>query len=482
MLAITSASEKRHHLRYGNTQFRYASIYVVITFAVLLFLNIYCSETSQGMFYRGKETSMIDRCLRTGSDISELDVLNTSTVSSVISDSLSQRMTRIIVTDAVGAAIYDSNTESPLLGVPVTFAEILRALAGYDVFSSSYHDGAMVSKAATPVYSYGALVACVYMTEYDSTQGSLIQSLQYNILSITIILELTVILYSMWFSNAFSRRIKRILSSMRIIREGDYSHKVVMGGRDELTALGEEFNDLTDKLQSAEQQRRQFVSDASHELKTPLASIKLLTDSILQNDMDMGTVREFVGDIGNEAERLNRMSQKLLSLSKSDTMEDSECEIAYMAPAVERVIKMLEAVADSNDVEIVKDLCNDSPVLILEDDLYQITFNLVENGIKYNSHGGKLFITLTREQENAVLTVADTGVGIPEDSLAHIFKRFYRVDKARSRKSGGSGLGLSIVKNMVERNNGMITVESKVGEGSVFTVKFPIFDTEEDTP
>jgi two-component system phosphate regulon sensor histidine kinase PhoR len=117
--------------------------------------------------------------------------------------------------------------------------------------------------------------------------------------------------------------------------------------------------------------------------------------------------------------------------------------------------------------------------LILEDDLYHIIFNLMENGIKYNSAGGSLNVSVHRDNDNAVLTVRDTGFGIPAESIEHIFERFYRVDKARARKTGGSGLGLSIVRNMVERNHGRIHVASIVGEGTCFTVTFPIFDTEE---
>jgi len=116
---------------------------------------------------------------------------------------------------------------------------------------------------------------------------------------------------------------------------------------------------------------------------------------------------------------------------------------------------------------------------MMEDDLYQIIFNLIENGIKYNIPNGKLTVSLRRCEDTAILQFSDTGVGIPEDALNHIFERFYRVDKARSRKTGGSGLGLAIVRSMVERNHGQIQVESTVGQGSVFTVSFPIFDTEE---
>ena len=152
----------------------------------------------------------------------------------------------------------------------------------------------------------------------------------------------------------------------------------------------------------------------------------------------------------------------------------------YLSPTVDRVVRMLSALAQENNITIETDLANDSPILILEDDLYQIIFNLVENGIKYNTGGGKLTVSLHQNDDNAVLQVRDTGVGIPEDALEHIFERFYRVDKARSRKSGGSGLGLSIVRNMVERNHGQISVESKAGIGTTFTVTFPIFDMEVD--
>ena len=116
----------------------------------------------------------------------------------------------------------------------------------------------------------------------------------------------------------------------------------------------------------------------------------------------------------------------------------------------------------------------------MEDDLYQILFNLVENGIKYNVPGGALSVELSRVADDAVICIRATGVGIPEDALDNIFERFYRVDKARSRKSGGSGLGLSIVQNMVQRNRGRIEVSSTVGKGTCFTITFPVFDTEEE--
>lgn len=426
---------------------------------------------------------MVEKCQLAAAEIATLDVLNTTNVAEAVNKMDSLRVTRLLVTDYTGMVLYDSYTADSSLGSYALLPEVAQAMdgvTGNDVFSWQYRDGVMQSQVATPIVSLGGIVGSVYMMEYDAEQGALIQSLQQNVLSITLFLEVIVILFSVIFATGFSKRLRRVLSSMRIIRGGDYSHRVAMGGNDELTFLGDEFNQLTARLQTSEGKRARFVSDASHELKTPLASIKLLTDSILQNDMDGATVREFVSDIGNEADRLTRMTQKLLSLSRIESQEDGDCEITYIAPTIERVVRMLTGLAEQSNIQIELDCQQDCPILILEDDLYQIIFNLVENGIKYNRPGGTLTIRVFREDDNAILQVADTGVGIPEDALSHVFERFYRVDKARSRSSGGSGLGLAIVRNMVERNQGTIHAESVLGQGSVFTVSFPAFDTEED--
>ena len=479
-MVIISANNKTTYRGYGKTQFRYAMTYVAITFVVLLFLNIYCSITCQQLFYQSKKASMIEKCMLVSDEIAALDVLNHTSVTGVVSQLESLKVTRMLVTDQFGKILYDSTDTA--VGSYAMYPEIITALSdgGNDVCTWNYHDGSTDSRAATPIVYYGVTVGCVYITEYESVQGAMIQSLQKTVLQITLLLEIIVTIFSIAFSNTFSRRLNRIMTSMRIIQEGDYSHKVNMGGNDELTILGNEFNDLTERLQTSEQKRSRFVSDASHELKTPLASIKLLSDSILQYDMDLETVREFVGDIGDEAERLNRMTAKLLSLTKAEGVSNEETEIILMAPTIHRVVRMLRPNALKERIALHLELEEDTPILILEDDLYQIVFNLIENGIKYNQPGGSLTIHLRRDEDNAVLEVSDTGMGIPEDAIDHVFERFYRVDKARSRQSGGSGLGLAIVRTIVQRNRGEIHVRSQMGKGSTFTVIFPAFDTEVD--
>ena len=477
-MAITSKSESPAFRRYGSTQLRYAMSYVAITFCVLLFLNIYCSKATQDLFSQSKKTAVVEKCLMASEEISRLEVLNQETIRDTLDAMTSLKYTRLVVTDSTGNAIYDSLNQA--LGQYLLLPEILDALACNDVFFWEYGDGVTKSRAACPILSHGLTVGCVYLLEYDAEQGQLIKTLQVNVLQITVMLELFVLIFSLIYATQFSRRLKRITNSMKIIQEGDYTHKVSMGGNDELTLLGNEFNDLTERLQTSEQKRRRFVSDASHELKTPLASIKLLTDSILQNDMDGETIREFVGDIGDEAERLNRMTAKLLSLTKVDGQIHEESEIICMGPTIRRAARRLSVIADQAGIDVHLDLENDTPILILEDDLYQIVYNLMENGMKYNVFGGSLTVRLSREEDNAILEVTDTGMGIPEEALGHIFERFYRVDKARSRQSGGSGLGLAIVHAIVERSRGEIHVTSQMGKGSTFRVSFPAFDTEVD--
>lgn len=440
----------------------------------MLFLNLYISKSSQDMISKNKEATMIERCHLIAAEIQALDVITPDIVTTAVQKMGTLRVSRVIVTDSNGLAIFDSLHSDSAVDCNILLPEVVRALGGYDVFISDYQDGKMFSRAAAPIMSSGALLGCVYLTEYDATQGALIASIQRNMLTITIALEFAVVLFSLLLSRAFTKRVNHLIFSMHTIREGEYSHRVDVKGNNEIAILGQEFNELLTRLQAMEETRKQFVSNASHELKTPLASIKLLSDSILQNEMDMATVREFVEDIGNEADRLNRMSQNLLSLSKADANLISGIEITEISSVAQRAVRMLSPLANIHDVKIQMQLTEICPILTSEDDLYQIIFNLIENGIKYNKPGGNLYITLQRAADTATLTIKDEGNGIPEESLPYIFDRFYRVDKARSRSTGGSGLGLSIVKELVYKHKGEIAVESAVGAGTAFTLHFPV--------
>ena len=453
---------------------------MLITSLVLIFLNIYSATTTRKLMFQAKYASAQDKIQLVVSSFSGVDTLSSETVDQVISVLGDINVTRIIITDGEARALYDSSVSQNSTGKLILLEEVVQALSGNDVFHCVYHSGALESYAAMPIMAYDEPVGCVYIMEHDAEQGQIIANLETNILRSSLFLEAAIVIFSIIFSLMGSRRMRKILTSMRLVREGEYSHKIQMRGSDELATLATEFNKLTDKLQESEAAQRQFVSDASHELKTPLASIKLLSDSILQNEMDEDTMREFVTDIGNEADRLTRMTQKLLALSRSEDAGAQDHEVVDAGEVVSRVFRMLVPLADNRSIRLTGQLDPDCTVLCFEDDMYQIIFNLVENGIKYNQENGSVHVTVHHTEEEVVVSVVDTGVGIPPDAIDHIFERFYRVDKARSRQAGGSGLGLSIVHELAARNYGVIRVSSELGRGTCFTASFPYFELDKE--
>jgi len=190
-------------------------------------------------------------------------------------------------------------------------------------------------------------------------------------------------------------------------------------------------------------------------------------------------VREFVTDIGAEAERLQRTTEKLLDLSRLDDDVHVMPEPVDVKQVAVDALVLLRPLADERDVRIRCELEDGCVVMATVDDMFHIIFNLMENAIKYNVPGGSVFLELRGSDESINFTVSDTGIGIPEDETYNIFGRFYRIDKARSREAGGSGLGLSIVHDAVATHGGSIAVGQNKPQGSVFSVTFPRPDEDE---
>ena len=453
---------------------------MVIALLALFFLNIYSATNTRELMFQAKYASVQDKVQVVASSFETADTLSSETVEQVILALGDINVSRLLITDAEGKILHDSSVSQNAAGKYALMEAVAQALEGNDVFHCTYRSGALQSYAAVPIMSRRSPIGCVYVMDFDAEQGEIIANLERNILRGSWILLGGMIVCSAVFSMVSSKRMRKILTSMRLVREGEYSHKIQMRGDDEYATLATEFNKLTDRLQESQATQRQFVSDASHELKTPLASIKLLSDSILQNDMDAATMREFVADIGSESDRLTRMAQKLLTLNKTEAAVELEHEVVDAEEVVSHVFRMLIPLASRRKIQLTGDLEHGCLVLSAEDDLYQILFNLVENGIKYNRDGGSVHVTLRRTEDDVTVTVEDTGMGIPLEAQEHVFERFYRVDKARSRQAGGSGLGLSIVRELVARNLGTISVASIEGSGTRFTVVLPYFDMDRE--
>jgi signal transduction histidine kinase len=355
------------------------------------------------------------------------------------------------------------------------FQEAVLALRGKDVFQSVYEGGAFCSGAASPVVYRNAIIGAVYLYEYDNQQGMVLQQLQLTLGRISWVILGAALLLGVVLARTVTLRISRLLAATQSLQEGEYTHRVKIQGNDELTLLADQYNKLTQRLQETDEVRRRFVSDASHELKTPLATIRLLTDSILQSSgsMDEETMREFVSDIGQEAGRLNRITEKLLSLTRLDSGQTLRRDPVALDEVTGAVLHTLAPLAESKGITFETQLPADCVILSAADDIYQVIYNLVENAIKYNCPEGLVRVLIGHEDDRVFLRVEDTGIGIPESEREKIFDRFYRVDKARSRAAGGAGLGLSIVRDTVHRYGGWLSVSPRVGGGSCFQVTFP---------
>ncbi|MCI8419508.1 MAG: HAMP domain-containing histidine kinase [Oscillospiraceae bacterium] len=446
-------------------------------------MNSYPLVVSQDLVFRAKRTTLLSSVSAINTAVSGLGELTEENVKEALDAVEPDGISRAIVTDRSGRVLYDTREVGSAAGHYVFYTELVQALRGDSAMYSVYKEGAFHSSAAQPVLYRNQIVGGVYVYEYDTQQAALLESLQRNLLTMSAAAAALVLVLSMVFSRSITRRLVSLQGAIRGVREGAYNRRAVLEGHDEFAQIAGEFNELVDRLQETENARRQFVSDASHELKTPLAAIRLLTDSILQNrGIDSDTALEFVSDIGQEAERLSRITEDLLRLTRLDSGIAEAPARVEVVPVLDRVLRMLRPVAEEKEVSVQVEADGDAAVIAAAGELHQILYNLAENAIKYNRRGGFVRIATQLGAEATTILVEDDGIGIPEGDLDNVFKRFYRVDKARSRAAGGTGLGLSIVSDTVSRRGGSIRAERREGGGTRFVVTLPCLEAEEEKP
>lgn len=243
---------------------------------------------------------------------------------------------------------------------------------------------------------------------------------------------------------------------------------------DELERLSVALNRMIARLEESFQYIRRFTADASHELRTPLTVLRGELEAMAQKPHLDGEVRDTVGSSLEETERLSRIVESLLAISRLDAGE-AQVERTYfdLAELAATTTEQMRLLAEDKDIKLDVEV---NGVVLFEGDparIKQVIVNLVDNAIKYTPEGGEVRVSVQAENNHAVLQVEDDGAGIPAAALPHIFERFYRVDKARSRQMGGAGLGLAIVKSIVTAHGGQVTVESDEGRGSRFRVTLP---------
>ncbi|MFN8522721.1 MAG: ATP-binding protein [Chloroflexota bacterium] len=258
----------------------------------------------------------------------------------------------------------------------------------------------------------------------------------------------------------------------RVAATGDVNVRVPTPDGGEIGRLSRSFNRMIERLRSLLASQQQLLADTSHELRNPLTVIRTNL-GLLRRDLDAETRFEVVDETEAEADRMSRLVADLLLLAREDGGEAVEHERLDLGVVVEQAAARARTLAGGREIRCERPT---EPVLILgdRDRLLQMLTNLLDNGIRHTAERDEIALGLAQQAGEAVLTVRDTGEGIPAEHLPRIFDRFYRVDKARSRELGGTGLGLAIVKHIAEAHGGSVSVTSALGQGATFTVRLPL--------
>lgn len=290
------------------------------------------------------------------------------------------------------------------------------------------------------------------------------------------IMMLLILGVALLLANLMVKPLNKVTMAINEVSEG-YSDKAInVADYAETIHIIDAFNKLFGRMKVLDDSRQEFVSNVSHELKTPITSIKVLADSLLaQEDAPVELYREFMEDIAKEIDRENKIITDLLSLVKMDKkVTDMNITEVNMNQLTEVILRRLNPIARKRDIEVTFESTRPVKAAVDEVKISLVISNLVENAIKYNEENGWVKVALDADHKFFTLTISDSGIGIPPESIDHIYERFYRVDKSHSREIGGTGLGLAITRSAVLMHRGSIKVESAQGEGTSFIVKIPL--------
>lgn len=293
---------------------------------------------------------------------------------------------------------------------------------------------------------------------------------------LALILAILTFFAAVFFSEILVVPFSRLRTALEQRKNGLVDEEIHIKGCRETEEISNEINGVINNMKVLDESRQEFVSNVSHELKTPITSMKVLADSLLaQEDAPAELYREFMEDIAAEVERESKIISDLLSLVKMDKSANKpDISLVNINEFLEVILKRIEPIAQKANVELILESFRPVTAEIDEVKMSLAISNLVENAVKYNKEGGWVRVTLNADHQYFYITVEDSGIGIPEESLEHVFERFYRVDKSHSREIGGTGLGLAITRNSILLHRGAIKVHSELGVGTTFSVRVPL--------
>ena len=441
-------------------------------------LSVYILGILADSFYSTEKVKLFAKANIVSGLISDTEDITYETHESIKRTLLGSNI-RCIVVGKDLRALFDSNSDSDIVGKIVIREAVNKCMSkGEETYVIGEGiNGVKMLSVGVPLMTGTRTLGAVYLAESVSGAEAAVDDIRKNLIIFAVITSILVAMLSFVLSLMTTAPIDEFIAVSKEISKGNFSIRVKEKGTSELQEMAKALNYMSQELEDFEQNRKKFVSDVSHELKTPLATIKLICDSIVTTDNpEPDMVKEFLGDLSEEVDRLTRLVERLLTLTKMDAnqkvKEATPVDFVVMLKAIER---KLMPNANAKNIMLYDDFGDITlePVMLDYDKIWEAIYNVTDNAIKYTQEGGYVRMGLGIKNQMLVVTVEDNGQGIPDSEKEHIFDRFYRLDDSRARDTGGTGLGLAIAREAVLLHGGEISVKDAKSGGSIFTITIP---------
>ena len=476
MLDITTSKIKEF---FSSVKFSMMATYVAVILVAMSLLSTYILSMLSDNLYATARVDMFAKAnIISDTVITAIDY-DIETVRSSVNQILSGSNMRGIVVKPDYRVSFDTSEDSDLVGKIIMREAINKCVNGgeqaYAVTRGS-NDFKMMS-VAVPMKRGERFLGVVYLVESLEKVDTTINTVRKNMIMFAAIVCILVALLSFVLSHMTTAPLDNFTAIAKEISKGNFDLAAKEKGRHELVEMAKAMNYMSAQLSGNEENRKKFVSDVSHELKTPLATIKLICDSIVSTENpDPEMIQEFLGDLSDEVDRLTRIVERLLTLTKMDQNQSKpKTEPVDFVVMLNAVIRKLLPNSEAKDIVLYSEFNANSltPMMLDYDKIWEAIYNIVDNAIKYTPRGGFVKLGIDLVPGAVVVRVEDDGPGIPEGEQEKIFERFYRLDDSRARDTGGTGLGLAISREAVLLHGGTITAGNLPEGGSVFTITLP---------
>ncbi len=453
--------------------------YVAVIVMSMILLSVYIIGALTENLYNSERVKLFAKANIISYLITTTDDITDETQLS-INQILSGSNIRSIIVSPDFRVCLDTNEDSDLIGKVIMREAINKSMKdkeqAFAINENDDNNTAMMS-VSVPLIANEQTVGAVYLVESLSDADMTIRNIRKNLIVFAVIISILVAMLSLGLSLMTTAPIDNFIGVAKEISKGNFNIKAKEKGPAELVEMAKALNYMSAELDDYEQNRKKFVSDVSHELKTPLATIKLICDSIVTTDNpNPEMIQDFLGDLSDEVDRLTRIVERLLTLTKMDSNQNnaSPTPVDFVV-MLNAVIRKLTPNAEAKNIVLYSDYSVDSlePMLLDYDKIWEAVYNIVDNAIKYTPEGGFVKLGLELKGKTVSVRIDDNGPGIPDEDKERIFERFYRLDDSRARDTGGTGLGLAIAREAVLLHGGEISVGDTPEGGSSFVISLP---------